>query len=391
MEMILLKQCDYLAPDGNFVKGDILIDGDKISGVGEIMGEPDDTYIIDLEGKKVIPGLIDIHFHGALGYDMMDAASAQIVEIARFLAEGGVTSFLPTTITSTMPDLYRVLMNIKDATSLNDYGASILGAHIEGPYINPKQKGCHDPALMKPPVIEEYREFKRILGDLKVHLTVAPELAGSMEFVKYVTDDGNTVSIGHSNADSGTVARGLDSGANVFTHLFNGMKGLHHREPGVAGAALVGDAFAEVICDGIHVHPEIVKLIYRMKGKERVVLVTDAMAATGLGDGEYFFGGFKIKVVDGIARKDDGTLASSTLSLFKAVKNMMQITGIPFAEAVAMASINPARVIGIDKITGSIEPGKRADLVLINDSLEVEAVICRGQRVQNSPVFKDFE
>lgn len=379
--MILLKGGYYLSGDGNFKRADILIEGEKIISIQDKIEQKDGFITWNFKGCRLIPGFIDIHMHGALGYDVMVSSPSQIIEIAEHLAREGTTSFFPTTITANTDEVFEAIVNIKRAATSNMSGASIEGVHIEGPYINPRQKGCHDIVKMKQPSMEEYKEFKALAGDLKIHMTVAPELNGSFEFIDYVTRNGGTISIGHSDACSDIVEEALKHGAGIFTHLFNGMKGIHHREPGVAGTALLSEAYVELICDGIHVHPDIIRLIHRLKGKDKIVLVTDAMQAKGLGDGRYQFGGFTVIVSNGIARMEDGTLASSTLSMFNAVKNFVKFTGVRLEEAINMASLNPAKAIGIDYKTGSLEVGKRADIVVIDDGLQVEAVFYRGKRV----------
>lgn len=380
--MIVLRNGSYLSPSGVFLKGDIAVEDGRIFSIGALAGKHGGCENYDMNGYKIVPGFIDIHTHGALGYDVMTASPIQLRGLSKFLVQNGVTSFLPTTITADMAAIKSALENIKTASAMDDMGASILGVHIEGPYINSKQKGCHEVSLIKPPEITEYEAFRSVLGDnLKLRITVAPEIPGAMEFIRYVSSRGDSITIGHTDADSKTVLEAVDNGAVSFTHLFNAMKGIHHREPGTVGAALSGDAYVELICDGIHLHPEIIKMVHKTKGIDKILLVTDAMNATGLGDGYYEFGGFTIKVADGIARQGDGTLAGSTLTLMKAVKNMMRFTGIAFEEAVRMATINPARAIGMDDLTGSIELGKLADFVIVNDDLNIVAVFSKGRQM----------
>lgn len=383
--MFVLRNGYYLPPAGSFVEGDIAIDNGKIISVGPVPAAEGNIENIDLQGLRVIPGLVDIHTHGALGYDVMAASPMELKEVAGFIGRNGVTSFLPTTITSEIKYVNKALENIKAASEIGDNGASIEGVHIEGPYINAKHKGCHETSWIKPADIKEYENFKSILGDkLKIRITVAPEIPGALEFIKHVSSRGDSITIGHTDADSNTVKEAVENGANSFTHLFNAMKGIHHREPGTVGAALSGEAFVELICDGIHVHPDVIKMVYKIKGADKILLVTDAMHATGLGDGDYLFGGLKIKVTGGIARTEDGALAGSTLILWNAVKNMMKFAGVSFEEAVRMATINPAKVIGIDNITGSIETGKRADLVVVDEAFDIKAVFCKGKRIYDA-------
>lgn len=389
--MVILRNAQYLTPSGEFVKGDIFLKGDRIhllypENTNREKGFQDDTEveikIIDLDGKKVIPGLIDIHTHGAIGYDAAVASAEQIHEIARYQAQNGTTSFMPTTVTDDIKNTKNALKQIRKAAQMQGDGATIEGAHIEGPYINEKRKGAHDPAWIRLLDKKDYDEFRDILGPLKAHITVAPEVEGGLEFIKYVRQNGGTVGIGHTDGDYEVIMKAIEVGANVFTHLFNAMRGLHHREPGVAGAALASDIPVELICDGIHVHPAIVKVIARARGAEGVVLVTDSMQAAGLGDGEYEFAGSKIYVVNGHACQEDGTLVGSVLCLFNAVRNMINFAGVSLEDAVRMASLNPAKVLGIDNEVGTIEEGKRGDLIVLDDDMQINMVFCRGVQVR---------
>lgn len=381
-KMLILMNCNYLNHNGTFTSGAIRINGDTIVELGNIHIDEQDE-IIDNNGYTVIPGLIDIHFHGALGCDIMDSSTEDLKKISSYLTKNGTTSYMATTITSTKEVLLKTLANIRQAsTALNSSGASIVGIHIEGPYINCLKKGCHNTEWVRKPTIEEYEEIKEAIGeDLNMHMTIAPELDSALEFIEHAVKEGTTISIGHSDADYRTAKAALNSGAVVFTHLYNAMRGIDHREPGVAGAALCTNSYVELICDGIHVHPDIIDMTVKLKGSNRIILVTDAMKAAGLGDGVYEFGGFKVTVKDGIARKDDGTLASSTLTMFDAVKNIMRYSNITLEKAVQMATKNPAKAIGAFHKVGSIEVGKKADLVILDKDLNIVNVYCNGIKV----------
>jgi len=388
--MVILKNLQYLAPSGEFVKADIILKNDRIHAIYSdnineerfYQNDFDEKNIIDLEGRKVIPGLVDIHTHGAIGYDVAVASAEQIHEIARYQARNGTTTFMPTTVTDDIKNTKKALEEIRKAAQIKGDGATIEGAHIEGPYINVQRKGAHDPKWITLPDKNQYDEFRDILGPLKIHITVAPEIEGGLGFIKYVRQNGGTVGIGHTDGDYEITVKAIEAGANVFTHLFNTMTELNHRKPGVVGAALSSDIPVELICDGIHVHPAVVKIVARARGAEGIVLVTDSMQAAGLGDGEYVFAGSKIYVVNGYAGKEDGTLVGSVLCLFNAVKNMVNFGNVSFGDAVKMASLNPAKVLGIDDEVGTIEVGKRADLVVLDDNLEIHMVFCRGNRVR---------
>lgn len=383
--MVVLKGGQYLTPDGGFEYGDIVLHGAEIASVNPNFNCRDEDEIIDITGCLVIPGLVDIHTHGALGYDVSVSSPEEIVELSKFYAKNGVTSFMPTTMTAADEDIYKAISNIKAAAESEQLGSSIVGVHTEGPYINPVRGGCHEKDLIRLPKAADADRIRESLGKkLKWRVTVAPEMPGMPDFIRYVTEKGGLVSIGHTDADAKTVYEAIDAGANCFTHLFNAMKGIHHREPGTAGAALISDTFAELICDGIHVNPEIVKLIYKAKGAGQMVLITDSMPATGLDDQNLIFGGVKVIVKNGIARTEDGTLAGSTLLLKDAVENLTRFTGMPFEDAVRTATVNPAKVIGIDRFTGSMYPGKRADFVVMDDNHQIIYTYCRGKKVYSA-------
>jgi N-acetylglucosamine-6-phosphate deacetylase len=316
----------------------------------------------------------------------MTSSPAQIAKLSKFLACNGVTAYLPTTVTNGIEAINKAIENVRIAAEIQTDGATIEGVHIEGPYIAHKHKGCHDESKIKLPDIGEYCTFRKIIGEkLILRVTVAPEIQGGTDFIKYVTTHGGFVSIGHSDGYSEAAKMGLASGANSVTHLFNGMTGIHHREPGFAGEGLMSSAYIEVICDKMHIHPDVIRMISRIKSIDEIVLMTDAILATGLGDGEYEFGGFEIKVSGGLAQKADGTIAGSTLTLLKGLKNWVEITGMPLEKALRAATINPARAIGIDSQVGSIEAGKRADLVVLDGNMSIVYTFCRGKKV-----FRDY-
>lgn len=376
--MLTLKNARYYAPDGHFKNGDIVIDGTRICPAGTApAGE-----ILDAGGYCVIPGLIDIHTHGAVGIDTMSADKKAFEKLSAFYASHGVTTFMPTTITCTAADLRETLKKIKNASESRKLAAAIAGAHVEGPYINKKYKGCHDKTLICTPQEGDCADFLKILGkDLKLRVTIAPEIAGAHNFIRFLCQNGGSATLGHSDAVYSECNDALSLGANSFTHLFNAMRGLHHREPGTVGAALLSDAYVELICDGVHLHPDIIKLVNKVKSKDRIILITDSMCATGMKDGSCFFGGTDIIVKSSIARTEDGTLAGSTLLLIDGLKNFMRFTGTSLESALPLATINPAKAIGIDGVTGTIEAGKRADLVVADKNLNVAATVCAGRVV----------
>lgn len=319
----------------------------------------------DCKGQMVIPGLVDIHTHGCAGYDTMDA---HFEEISSYLGLNGTTSFLPTTMTMDYDSIRRVTEASRDVT-----GAQILGFHMEGPYIAKKYKGAQNEKYIKDPDLEEFKS----LPDMKI-VTIAPELAGSIEFIR---ECGAVVSIGHTAADYSECIAAIEAGATCLTHTFNAMSPIHHRNPGPIGAACEKNIYVQAITDGLHLHPSIVKLLYKAFGVERMVIISDSMRATGLGDGSYEFGGQEIIVKDGVARTLDGAIAGSTSTLWTCVKRAASF-GIPFEDAVRMATRTPADMIHMPN-KGRIEVGADADLILLDEHHEIDKVMIAGAFLDN--------
>lgn len=382
-QTLLLTGGSYLSPvTGAFTKGELLCSEGKIQSLGQEAANAD--IKIDCRGRYILPGLIDIHTHGALGVDSMSAEPQDYPKWASFLAGHGVTTVMPTSMSAEMPDILEMLKKVAKAAADPELPVSIAGVHIEGPYISPMQKGCHDERTIILPNTEDLSHYKKVIGNLRLRVTVAPELPGSMEFIEAAVKSGIEITIGHCDATSETVKEAIGRGANCFTHLFNAMRGVHHREPGTAGAALLSDAYTELICDGIHLHPDIIALTLRAKGIDKLITVTDAMPATGLEDGDYTFGGMPVKVIKGIARNPEGVLAGSTLTLDRAVKNLARFTGLPIEKAVLAATINPAKAAGLDEYVGSIEPEKQADLIVTDEEFHILHTISRGRLVYSA-------
>ena len=338
--------------------------------------------VIEGKDKFIVPGYIDIHIHGGGGSDVMDGDYKAINQIAIAHSHFGTTSFLPTTMTMSRDKIIRSLRSICEAVKKGTAGAEILGIHMEGPYINPEKKGAQKEDDIKKISIEEFLEFNQASGNLIRLVTIAPEMPGAIDLIKYLHKQGIIASVGHSNATYDQTQAGIQAGLSHVTHTFNAMKGLHHREPGVVGAALTSpELTVEIIADGIHIHPIVLKILTKIKEGEKVVLITDAMRAAGLIDGTYDLGGQEVIVANGQARLKDETLAGSMLTMDKAVKNMVNKVGIQLPKAIQMASFNPARSIGTDDKKGSLDPGKDADIVILNKSLEAEITIVAGKIV----------
>ena len=337
----------------------IVIENGKISAVTE---KQFDNYDIDVSGKKVIPGLIDIHTHGMLGLDTMDA---DFEPLCKAYARYGTTSFLPTTMTMGYDDLSRV------TTARTDYfGANILGFHFEGPYISPKCKGAQDENNIRTPNTAEFRRFKNVKM-----ITVAPEVENALEFIKDVTGE-TIVSIGHTDCDYETAIKAIGNGAECITHTFNAMPPLLHRAPGPIGAGAEKHIFAQIICDGLHVHRSAFLAAYRMFGADRLCLISDSIRPAKLKDGEYESGGLPVVLHNNQIRlKNGGNLAGSCACLLDCVKKAIEF-GIPEDEAVKMATETPADLLKIKK--GRIKEGFDADILILNNDFEIENVIIGG-------------
>jgi N-acetylglucosamine-6-phosphate deacetylase len=361
----------------------LIINDNTIERIGADSTSPD-TTVIDAKGCYVVPGFIDVHVHGADGYDTMDATPKAIQTMGAFYAKHGVTSYYPTTMTMPAPNIQAALENVEHCPQPTN-GAQHLGVHVEGPYLNLKYKGAQPPEYFRPPVPAEYGQWLET-GVCKL-ITVAPEIEGSLEMIQELTAQGVEFAIGHSAASYEEAVKGFDVGVRQVTHVFNGMVGLHHREPGALAAILTDDRVnAQLIADGIHVHPGMIRMLIRAKGADHVMLITDAIEATGLSDGDYDLGGQKVTVKEGIARIANGALAGSTLTMDKAIRNMVSFTDLPLQKIIAMASTVPARAMRLAN-KGKLEAGCDADIVLLNRELEVMATMVGGSIVYQAEGF----
>lgn len=374
--MKYIKNGKVVLPDG-ILENVVLAFDSKICGFTDESQIPENAEVIDADGGFVAPGLVDIHIHGYLGEDTSDGSAEGIFKMANGIMKNGVTSFCPTTMTVSMDEINKALDTVRSLKeeSWSWDGAEILGVNLEGPFINPKKKGAQAETHIKKP------DAKFVLGnaDIISLATMAPEMEGGCEVIKEIRDNSNVVvSVGHTDASFEETLSGIDAGATHITHLFNAQTPLHHRNPGVVGAALLENVTTELIADTFHVHKGLFELLARVKG-DNLVLITDCTRAGGMPDGEYTLGGQPIFVNGVKCLLEDGTIAGSVLKLNDAVKNFSANTNLPFWKAVSAASLNPARAIGVDDRKGSIEPGKDADIIITDDDFNIVKTIIGGE------------
>lgn len=354
----------------------ILVFDEKIIDIANQV--PSGCEIIDAKGKLVSPGLIDIHIHGNMGKDTMEGSDEAIETISKSIARHGVTSYLPTTMTMDEESITKALDSIKRGMNRKINGARVLGAHLEGPFINKIYKGAQNGNYIVSPSYEIIKKYEDVI---KV-ITYAPEEDIDFNFTKYIKNNTDIVlSIGHSAATFVEAREAVRLGASNITHTFNGMTGLNHRDPGVVGAALTTDAYCEFICDTIHITKELFQFILDSKGKKRIVLITDSMEAGGLENGTYSLGGQDVIVKDGVARLENGSLAGSVSSLNNMVKNFYENTNLNINEAIHLGALNPASSLGIDKNKGSLDIGKDADIAIFDNELNCYMTIVDGDIV----------
>lgn len=377
---MLIKNCNIIYLD-KIEKGSVLIENGKIKEINP--SNVNDTEVIDAEGLYLSPGFIDVHIHGAGGCDTMDGTVESINTIAKTIVEHGTTSFTPTTMTVAAEDIRKSMKVIKKLKEEGTEGANVLGAHLEGPFISPKAIGAQNPNFLLAPSVENYNKIVGDYGDAVVSITMAPEVEGAKELIKYLSDNGVTVSMGHTKATYDEAIEGIKCGACHSTHLYNAMTPFTHREPGVVGATFDTDITTETISDGIHISYPALRTAYKQKGTDKVLLVSDAMEACGMPDGQYSLGGQDVIVKNGAARLLDGTLAGSVLTLDKAVKNIYSNSNYPLNEVVRMATYNGAKHCHVEDNKGLIKEGYDADLILFNEDIEIQKVFVKGKKVYN--------
>jgi len=372
MKTLLISNVRAVLRDRIVEDAEVLIEDGKIVGISEKReGAAASSALqrLDGQGQLLIPGMIDVHIHGAKGFDMMDGSTRSVEEVSRACVETGCTSFLATSVSSTLEQFLGMAKSVGEVAG-REPGAAIAGIHMEGPYLHPKRKGMQNEAYLRHPDLNELETILASTGNRLKMVTLAPELPGGLEMIERLVAEGIVVAVAHSDATYEQAKTAFAAGASHITHCFNGMRPIHHRDPGVIVAAFEEEKVSlQAIVDGVHLHPAIVRLMHRLKGPEGVVLITDALQAMGMGDGTYLFGGHQTRVEDGVARLQDGTLASSTVTMNIALRNTIEL-GVPLCEAVAMATRTPADVLGLSG-KGRIEPDCDADLVLLDESYGV--------------------
>lgn len=361
----------------------VLVSEGKIVGIKEQKEvDPSEYDIVNFKKSIIVPGFIDIHTHGVVGHDSMETDIKIFNTESKFYAKHGVTSFVPTTMAQSKKDTMLAIKTIREASYLKMAGAKIIGIHLEGPYFNLEKKGAQPGKYIRDADLDELQDFMKASNNFVVIVSLAPEIEKALEAIRFLSGRGITISLGHTNATYEEANRGIDAGATHATHIFNGMRPYHHREPGVVGAVLLDNRVTcEVIADLIHLHPRTIELTYKLKGPDRMILVSDSMGATGLNDGNYQLGGEKVIVKDSVARLENGSLAGSTLTLDKALRNIVNVVGIPFKDALRMITYNPTREISLERNIGSISIGKMADLVVLDELLKVKATFIEGKMV----------
>ncbi|MBR2835347.1 MAG: N-acetylglucosamine-6-phosphate deacetylase [Coriobacteriales bacterium] len=369
--------------DGHgFMPADIQIDNGHFT---EIPLPYPDGDPLNASGCYVIPGLIDLHFHGCKGEDFSDGSATGLHTIAAYEAYEGITAICPASMTLSHEHLIKAFANAAAFKPLENE-AALVGINMEGPYISPQKLGAQNPAYVRPASVSEFEELQNAAQGLVKLVDVAPEIPGTLEFVSQISKgegrcaDGEParVSLAHTCAGYDCAREAFAHGANHMTHLFNAMPGLHHRDPGPIAAAAENPAvMAELICDGVHVHEAMVKLAFKLFGSNRIILISDTMRACGLNDGTYDLGGQEVHVKGSQATLKDGTLAGSVTNLMHCLQTAIHM-GVPVADAMNAATINPARALHIDSERGSIEPGKIADAVILDADYHVQHVIARG-------------
>ncbi len=379
-----------ITPAGIISGGTILITNGVIAAVGKENIEVTDVLEIDAQGQYISPGFIDMHVHGGGGYDFMDAHETAFLKIADTHASYGTTAMLPTTLTSTKEEMLQTLQVYEEANRMNNNGSQFLGMHLEGPYFAMSQRGAQDPKYIRNPDPEEYKDILARTSCIR-RWSAAPELEGALEFGRYVKSKGILPSLAHTDAIYEEVVKGFDVGYTLATHLYSGMSGVTRRNAfryaGVVESAFIIDEMdVEIIADGVHLPAPLLKLVYKIKGADRIALITDAMRAAGTDVTESILGnrnsGLKVIVEDGVAKLPDRTsFAGSVATADRLVRTMLSLAEVPLAEAIKMITITPARILGVSDRKGELVVGKDADIVIFDNDINISMTVIKGKIV----------
>ena len=368
---MIIKNANVYSENGMFIKKDIYIKGNRITE-----NETDDIDIFDAVGYYAIPGLTDLHFHGCVGFDFCDGTHEAIRAMANYEASNGITSIAPATMTLGDDQLAKIFSCAASYECVS--GSDLVGINMEGPYLSEAKKGAQNAKYLKKPDISHFRKMNKLSGGLIKLVSLAPEEEGSTEFIDELKNE-VIISIAHTTADYRTATLALQHGASHVTHLYNAILPFDHRAPGVIGAAFDDkDCHVELICDGVHIDPSVIRATFAMFGDDRIILVSDSMMATGMEDGEYSLGGQVVSVAGNRATLSDGTIAGSVTNLMKCMQIVVSF-GIPLESAVKCAAVNPAKEIGIYDEYGSITPGKYANIALLDQNYKLKAVVLKGK------------
>ncbi len=372
---MIFKNGKVFTENGVFENIDVIIEGNKITKIGENLSYDGEVY--NLNGKKLLPGFIDIHTHGCGGYDFCDGAVEYFETMADTYIKFGVTTAMTTSMTISKDDLRKAFSVYRNfADNQGEQGTRLSGINMEGPFLSVDKKGAHIEEYIIPGDMELFNELNALSGNRIKIVDVAPEVEGNLDFIEKAKDIA-TVSIAHTNGDYNVCMEAYKRGATNTTHLFNAMTPLSHRDPGAVGAACDSDAFVELICDGFHIHPAVLRTAFKIFGSDRICIISDSMRACGMPDGVYDLGGQDVYVKNGTATLENGVIAGSVANSHMGVKNLIAF-GVDEETVIKSATINPARAIKMDSQIGSISEGKLADLVIVDNDYNIEAVYRDG-------------
>ncbi len=374
---MLLKNAKVFDENFDIINTNVLIENEYIKEVSTDIKDGEEVF--NLDECMVLPGFIDIHTHGCAGFDTCDATKEALTKISENMAKNGVTSYCATGMTLSEEKLTSIFSCVKECQEEGLPGAYIQGINMEGPFINMEKKGAQNGEYVQKPDFDMLMRLHEISGNMIKLVDIAPEcLDENSDFIQKACEY-MTVSLAHTNASYEQAMNAFEAGASHVTHLYNAMTGLSHRNPGVVGACFDSrNVKAEIICDGIHIHPAALKVAFKLLGEDRSIIISDSLSATDCPNGEYELGEQKIIVKDGLATLEDGTIAGSTTNLLQELKNVVSY-GVPLKQAVKSVSINPAKQLRVDKITGSIKKGKLADIVVLDKDLNLIMVIVKGK------------